>query len=418
MKRSLHSGIAAPLLAAFSVAALAACAADSERDGGPTHTLTEVASPAGPFSGEPFLRAGGDGVLHMTWIERTSDSTHAVRYARRAGDSWTTPQTVVERGDLFVNWADFPAVQVTQSGRLFVHWLQRSGSGRYAYDIRFAQSADGGETWSTAAKLNADTVQAEHGFVALWPSAGDSIQAAWLDGRAMTETSGGHGRGSMQVLTASVASDGGVSSEYGLDVRSCECCQVNAAVASAGPVVVYRDRSENEIRDIAIVRRVGGQWTAPRTVHDDGWHIEGCPVNGPAIGAAGANVVVAWFTGARDTARVLAAFSGDGGATFATPMRIDGGSPAGRTDVRLLPDGDALVSWLERVDSTAAEVRLRRVSASGEIGDHIVLASTSGARASGFPRIELAGDVLYAAWTVPGDTARVRLAALPIPATR
>ncbi|MGQ0764721.1 MAG: sialidase family protein [Gemmatimonadota bacterium] len=416
MPFSLRLDIAGPL-SALSLVVLAGCTTpDATQDVG--GTLTEIDSPAGPFSGEPFLRAGGDGVLHMTWIERTSDSSHAVRYASLAADRWTTPQTVVERSDLFVNWADFPAIVETTSGRLFVHWLQRSGSGRYSYDIRFAQSTDGGVTWSTPAKLNADTVQAEHGFVALWPATGDSIQAAWLDGRAMTATSDGHGRGSMQVLTASVGADGGRSTEYGLDVRSCECCQVNAAVASGGPVVVYRDRSESEIRDIALVRRVGGQWTAPRTVHDDGWRIEGCPVNGPAIAAAGDNVVVAWFTGAADTARVLAAFSGDGGATFAPPVRIDGGSPAGRTDVRLLAGGDALVSWLERVDSTAAEVRLRRVTPQGEIGGHIVLAATSGARASGFPRIELLGDVLYAAWTVPGDTARVRLAALPLTAAQ
>ena len=76
----------------------------------------------------------------MTWIEKTGDSTYAVRYARLDGATWTRPTTVVERRDLFVNWADYPSVIATPSGRLLVHWLQRSSAGRYAYDVRIAQA--------------------------------------------------------------------------------------------------------------------------------------------------------------------------------------------------------------------------------------------------------------------------------------
>ena len=48
--------------------------------------LTSLPSPAGPRSGEPFLASDATGTVHMTWIEKTGDSTHAVRYARLAGE--------------------------------------------------------------------------------------------------------------------------------------------------------------------------------------------------------------------------------------------------------------------------------------------------------------------------------------------
>ena len=170
--------------------------------------VTLLTSPAGPQSGEPFLAGDPSGTVHMTWLEKTGDSTHAVRYARLTGETWSQPTTVVERRDLFVNWADYPSVIATLSGRLLVHWLQRSGAGRYAYDVRIAQSSDSGKTWSEGSVLHTDRSAAEHGFVALWAAPGDSVRGAWLDGRHMTGGEGGHGKGAMSMQSVSVASTG------------------------------------------------------------------------------------------------------------------------------------------------------------------------------------------------------------------
>lgn len=397
--------------ALLALAALAAC---TKPEPAPPVVQTDVVTPAGERSGEPFLYVDNAERVHMTWLERTGDSTHAVRYARLDGSTWTTPATITERKDLFVNWADFPSVIAAPSGKLVAHWLQRSGSGRYAYDVRIAQSTDSGATWSEGRLLHRDTKgTTEHGFVAMWLGASDSVHAAWLDGRDMA---GPHGapRGAMSVRHTSLGPDGTPSEETPLDLRTCECCQVNAAIGTAGPIVVYRDRSEGEIRDIAVVRMVNGRWTEPAIVHDDNWHVEGCPVNGPAIAARGDTAVVAWFTGAQDTARVRVAWSFDGGATFAAPRRIDGGAPVGRVDVELVGDGAAAVTWLERVPPEAGEVRVRRVTAAGALGSSHTLATTSASRPSGFPKLVRQGPDLLAAWTVPGDTMRVRLTRLPM----
>ncbi len=398
------------VLVAACVAAAVGCAGSEPA---PAPTARTLPSPAVGVSGEPFLATDSKGVIHLTWIEATSDSLRAVRYARLDGDTWSTPTTIVERNDLFVNWADFPSVIASANGALTVHWLQRSAPGKYSYDIRVARSADSGRSWSDGVLLNRDGKAAEHGFLAFWPASDSTVEAAWLDGRDMPESHGGT-RGSMRVATTLLHADGSLGAEVFLDNRTCECCQVSAAMATAGPVVVYRDRSEANIRDIAIVRRIDGQWTTPAAVHQDGWFLEGCPVNGPAIEADGQSVVVAWYTGARDTARVNVAFSTDGGATFGDPIRVDGGTPAGRVDLVRLSDSEVVVSWLERMTDADAEVRVRHVRNSGEMGTPVTVASTGAARASGFPRMVKRGEELIAAWTESGAAANVRINAVPL----
>ena len=104
----------------------------------------------------------------------------------------------------------------------------------------------------------------------------------------------------MTLRAAIVSERGEVSKDILLDNRSCDCCQTTAAITTNGPVVIYRDRSEEEIRDISIVRQVEGKWTAPKVIHSDNWQINGCPVNGPKVASLGNNLAVAWFTAAGD----------------------------------------------------------------------------------------------------------------------
>ena len=159
-------------------------------------------------------------------------------------------------------------------------------------------------------------------------------------------------------------------------------------MTAEGPVVVYRDRSEaeKEIRDISIVRLKGSKWSAPRPVFQDGWQLNGCPVNGPAVAAAGRRVAVAWFTGADKTSRVKLAFSSDAGETFGQPIAVDDGNPAGRVDVLLLDDGSAMVCWLEKLPDGGA-VRVRRVRPDGKLDEAVTVAPSGTARSNGFPQM-------------------------------
>jgi hypothetical protein len=400
-------------LGIFVAAALAAggcrdAGADAAEDG-MFGELTVADAPAAPGSAEANLVTGPDGRVYLSWVEPGPDSTHALRYSVLEGGRWSAPKTVASGRGWFVNWADFPSLRVLEGGRVAAHWLQKSGSGKYAYDVRVAQSADGGATWSPGVVPHRDGTAAEHGFASLWPAVGDSLGAVWLDGRKYAGKAEGDHSAEMMLVTTTIALDGSLGAERVLDERICDCCQTSMAMTSAGPVVVYRDRSEQEIRDISIVRQVNGQWTAPKPVHADGWVMPACPVNGPAVSADGSRVAVAWFTEADSTRRVRIAFSDDAGATFAAPAAVSEETPLGRVDVELV-DGGALVSWLEARGEKGAEVRTRFVGRDGRMGEHRVIAASSAERASGFPRMARAGGDVVFAWTEPGEKSVVRTA--------
>lgn len=267
--------------------------------------LTQITSPAGPGAGEPFLALGPDGLLYLSWLE-PADSAHALKFATFDGSRWSESRTIREGRDFFVNWADFPSIKVLEGGRLAAHWLQKTGAASYAYGVRVSQSVDGGATWSDPSIPHRDTSHTEHGFVTLWPE-GAGMGAVWLDGRKY-KSEGYSPTNETMVLTTVIAQDGQVGAETRLDDRACDCCQTAVAMTSNGPIVTYRDRSPDEIRDIYVVRRVNGSWTAPAPVHADGWKIAACPVNGPAIAAKAERVALAWFTAANDSARVKVAF--------------------------------------------------------------------------------------------------------------
>lgn len=362
--------------------------------------VRQLTSPASEQSGQPNLMAGRDGKVYLSWVERLPEKRFALKLATRQGAGWSAPLTVAEGQNWFINWADFPSLLALPDGTLAAHWLVKSGPGAYAYDVHVSRSADRGKTWSAPVVPHRDGTPTEHGFVSMFPAPDGRLAAVWLDGREMkSHGHGGHeGGGDMTLRYTTFGGDGRPAPETLLDARACECCQTSAALTSEGPVVVYRDRSPEEIRDISIVRLRGGKWSGPAPVHRDGWKIEGCPVNGPSVAAAGRSVVVAWFTGAGGEYRVHAAFSKDAGASFGGPVRVDDGEPVGRVGVVMLKDGSALVSWLERA-AGGGEVRVRRVWPTGRRGDSIAVAPTETARASGFPRMVKGGDgAVVLAW--------------------
>lgn len=329
-----------------------------------------------------------------------------------------TPRTVVQRDDLFVNWADFPSVIEVPGGGWVAHWLQRGGQGTYDYGVRLAASTDRGASWGEPWIPHEDRSPTEHGFVTVWAAGEGRLAAVWLDGRKYADGAHGPATEEMTLRTREMDLQGRLAREEELDARVCDCCQTDVALAEAGPVVVYRDRSLEEVRDIHVVAWEGDAWSMPRPVHRDGWVIAGCPVNGPTIDARGDRVAVAWFAAPRDEPKVQVAHSRDGGRTFSEAVRVDDGRPVGRTDVVLAADGSAVVLWLEEVGNGIGEVRLRRAYPDGSLGPSHVLATTRSARASGFPQlVSFGGHALVAAWTEASEEGpvAVRVAQMELP---
>lgn len=396
--RPLPVRFALPATLAAACALLAACAGMESPDStAPTvlGTVSELSVPAPAGSNTPHLALDTSGRVLMSWTQRLPDSSVAIQMATWDGANWDSTRTIADSRPFFVNWADFPAITALGNGDLAAHWLEREGDKKYAYGVRVARSSDGGRSWSAPVTPHTDGLLAEHGFVSLWPEGRDAVGMVWLDGRksAMPDSTR-----EMTVRTASLTNAGTLEGEAVVDARTCDCCQTGTAATRNGRVLVYRDRSDKEIRDINIVRKTESGWTAPQKVHADEWMYPGCPVNGPQAAALGDTVVVAWYTGARDTARVNIARSEDGGATFGAPIRVDDGDPIGRVDVVLDDAGNAIVVWLEQRSPTEAEVLARKVVGT-QLGEPRVISRTSGARQSGFPRLVRHGNDVVAAWT-------------------
>ncbi len=369
----------------------------------PPTAAREIECPAGPGSMAPNLALGPNGTLYLSWIEPAA-AGHELRFATLEDGHWSKPQTIATGREWFVNWADFPAMAALADGTLAAHWLVKSAEDTYAYDIHVALSRDGGRGWSDPFVLHDDGTRTEHGFVSLVAD-NDGFRVVWLDGR---ETAQG---GAMTLRSAIVDRNGSVQGDALIDDKVCDCCQTDAVVTEDGSVVVvYRDRTDSEIRDISSARFAGIRWSSPQTVHDDGWLMPACPVNGPAVAAIGGSLGCAWFTSDRDRqGRVQLAFSDDAGDTFGPPVRVDEGDPRGRVDLLMTEDGAALVVWLERAD-----VLVRRVDRTGRLGPAITVTTGAEGRASGFPRIARTGDRVVIAWTQPGDPSFVRTAELPL----
>jgi hypothetical protein len=400
----------------------------------------EIDSPAGPGSGAPSLSAGTDGRVYLSWIEPIRPKGYALKFAVRSmGGAWSTPRVITHGENRFDS-----SILALPDGSLAAYWLTKSGPGMHANNVNLSISRDGGRTWGKAIVPHRDRTQIGRGFVSMIPANG-GVDVVWLDGRK--KTSGDHGAAvhgpadrssagtnqhtgsgdhqlaggdhraaghgpadskmEMSLMHTTIGRDGKLGKEVLLDGRVCECCQTSAAPMSDGMAVVYRDRSEKEVRDISIVRLKDGQWSEPQPLSKDGWEIQGCPVNGPAISSAGRNIAVAWFTAARGQPRVYAALSADGGVTFGPQILVSDENPIGRVDIIALPSGNALVSSVERTPG-GAEVRARIVRPDGTKAREIVVAETS----SGVPRMKMSGEEVVIAWMDSRNVRKVRTAIL------
>ena len=403
--------------------------------------VREIDSPAGAGSSEPNLSVGPDGRIYLSWLEPIQPKGYALRFAVRSkGGNWSTPRSITQGENRFDS-----SILALPDGSLAAYWLAKSGPARHVNDLNLSISRDGGQTWGKAIVPHRDRTQRDRGFVSMIAANG-GIAVVWLDGSNMmggdrgaaeqgsTEnerpdilkhpsghnhqgTDGSDHRGERHDSAASkmeksmmytmVGLDGTLGKEVLLDGRVCECGQTSAAPTPDGMAVVYRDRSEKEVRDISIVRLKKGKWSKPQPLSKDGWEINGCPVNGPAISSAGRNVAVAWFTAAHNQPRIYATLSADGGATFGPQVLVGDGHPIGRVDCIALPSGNALVSWAERTPS-GTEVRARIVRPDGSQAAAIVVAEAS----SGVLRMKWSGDEVVIAWTDSRNTSKVRTAIL------
>jgi hypothetical protein len=379
---------------------------NDDKKKGDVAEVNQLSSPASDSCAEPYLFTDKNGLVYLSWIEKRGKES-SLKFSSLVDEGWSEPGVISSGNNWFVNWADYPALSSDGNGHLFAHFLEKSDTAKFTYDIKLISSSDSGKTWNKPKILHDDGKKAEHGFVSVIPY-NDWFFVSWLDGRKSTMQGDAGHKGEMTIRAAMIDKKGLKTNEWELDGRVCDCCQTCAAITGNGPVVIYRDRSEDEIRDMAIVRYVNGQWTDPKIIFPDGWKIAGCPVNGPRADAIGNQLGIAWFSMADKNGQVNLIFSEDGGATFNKPIRIDEGKPIGRVDMVMIDEKSAIVSWME-----GPAIKMVKVHTDGTKEPSIIIASSSELRSSGFPQMTRSGNKLYFAWTDSKEK-RIKVASLAL----
>jgi hypothetical protein len=241
--------------------------------------------------------------------------------------------------------------------------------------IRYAASKDGGRTFSPAVTVAGDASPGLRGWLALTLGHDGGVHVVWLDGRHADPAT--HRRGHphakpgarrpaagaaprQDIFHATLSQSGksdDVWSERLVQQHVCFCCKTAVATSGEHVYAAWRHIFPGSLRDIAVARSRdnGVTFGHPIRVSEDGWKIDACPDDGPAMVADGhGGIHVAWPTlVAGDTPKKGIFYSTLTGDAFAPRLRLDAGD-ADPAHPQIAPDVhmNTAVVWDERVGDT------------------------------------------------------------------
>jgi hypothetical protein len=388
----------------------------------------------------PWVDAAGAFVA-VAWGAASDGKTDVfVAVSRDSGQTFGTPVQVNKvsgearlGGELPPRVALVPA---TGSGEpmMTVVWNARDDGTQ----IKTTRSRDGGRTFEPPTALQTKGAPGDRGWPSLALDKNGKPHAVWLDHRGLAadspSTSPGashsqHQKGAgydgvamAQKSGLYYAGAGSPSGERELAKGVCYCCKTALA---AGPdqaiYAAWRHVYPGNLRDIAFaISRDGGRsFSSPARVSEDGWVIEGCPDDGPAMTVDAQGVVhLAWPTvigGETPEGALLYASTRDG-RTFRRPTRIPTlGSPKpSHPNIAIDRNGRIVVAWDEAIGGrrVAAARELKVASDRVDFGPVVTLAPEGPAM---YPVLAATGAGMLAVWTTGGDASVVRVRAVDLP---
>jgi SAM-dependent methyltransferase len=186
-------------------------------------------------------------------------------------------------------------------------------------EVKIARSRDGGRTFAAPSSLQAAGAAGDRGWHSLTVDAQGTAHVVWLDHRGLAEppaatdaTAGAkagaardhhaeHDGVAMAMksrLHYAALGAAGPTTEQMLAPGVCYCCKTALVPTSRGVLAAWRHVYAGNMRDIAFtwLGRPDAAAT-PARVNEDGWAINGCPDDGPAM-AVGARdrVHIVWPT--------------------------------------------------------------------------------------------------------------------------
>jgi hypothetical protein len=237
-----------------------------------------VRPPAGCFVPDVFLDARG--VLHMVYaLDRHA---YYVR-SRDNGARFSVPVQVDSEGTVEFKMGERgPKLAVGGDGVIHVAWVDCWSPG-VKTRVQYSRSVDGGKTFqprktvSLASGVDGVTITADGAgnVAAFWhaahPPKTEIPQATWL--QAARSTDNGASFSADEPLR--------IANHSGL---ACSMCMMRARTAADGNVCLAFRSAERSIRDFYVLQGAGGEnrFTALR-VNADNWESKTCPMCGPEL---------------------------------------------------------------------------------------------------------------------------------------
>jgi hypothetical protein len=371
----------------------------------------------GRTSATPSIASRGDEVV-LVWTAKAGAVTDVYAAASRdAGLTFSHPVRVNDvDGDVDVYGEQPPRVAIGGGGRfagaspptppVYVAWASKRGG---LAGVRIAHSTDGGRSFLPAVTLGGPPAAGSRGWESIAASPDGTAHAVWL---AAGDSAGHHGGGKAVLYSRWPADD---SSPTRIAGGTCECCKTALAVAADGTVyVAWRHVYPGPTRDIAMaVSRDGGRtFSPPARVSDDGWKIDACPDDGPAIAIDGTGLVhVVWPTlvaGDAPAMRLFHATTRDGLAfTRREAIATLGGPHPAHPQLASDGAGGLVVVWDEMSGGVRRAVVSRAPAGPSQrfTAPEVLNPGASGAV---YPVVAAIPGGAIAAWTSgPGDRASV-----------
>jgi hypothetical protein len=312
--------------------------------------------------------------------------------SRDTGRTFSTPVRVNDiPGDARINSeqppriAFVPGASASAAPSIVVVWTTKGASGTR---ILSARSTDGGRSFGASKAVPGSEGPGSRGWQSIGVDARGHVLVLWLD----------HREAPSKLYFASLDGSGAAT----ITESVCYCCKTSLVTSGNDVYGVWRHVYTGNQRDITFtVSHDGGRtFASPVRVSDDGWHLDGCPENGPAVAVDGAHRVhVVWPAppdGKNETPLGLFYASSADGKTFAARAQLPARGPAAHGQIAIEGSGTPIVAWDETISGTR-HIALARVSA-GAKPSFTPIASPDTAGDRGWPVLAPAGKGALVAW--------------------
>jgi len=338
---------------------MSGCGADINPDDSANMIETES-----NYASNPQFLEMSDGDILLWWVQKNAQTNeNEVAYATSAdqGESFSKHKIIpVSSGANEANGEGPPRMAVKPDGTMILVYNKPNPMPefRFAGDVLFTQSLDGGATWSEPKPIHTDGIrESGQGFTVLETLSNGEVAALWLDGRHKTESSA--------IYMAITEGDKGFGKDRKIGAYTCQCCKNSMIMDNDGNLHVAYRGLKNGIRDIMYFYSsdLGKTFSEPRKISDDNWQLDACPHNGPDLAYTGKALHAVWYTNTDKKGIFFASKSTEtNDEGFVNKFQLSKNELAKHVKIVSLNKNTSVVLWDEKIKSVADDGMVSRLA--------------------------------------------------------